>query len=195
LKLGKLPSVLKSPRKWRTRPDPFEEEWPEIVQRLRDAPELEAKALFEDLLERYPDRYHPGHLRTFQRRIKQWRASQGPERSVFFPQEHSPGEAFQTDFTWATKLGVTIGGEPFAHMLCHLVLPYSNWEWVTVCRSESLVALKRGIYKGVANKHLQRYLDEFCYRFDRRFREDRLFDRLLCTCLSTTTITSSELRE
>jgi hypothetical protein len=25
------------------------------------------------------------------------------------------------------------------------VLPYSNWEWVTVCRSESLAALRRGV--------------------------------------------------
>ena len=149
LKLGKLPSELKSPRTWRTRLDPFEGEWPEIAQRMRAAPELEAKALFEDLLERYPDRYHPGHLRTFQRRLKQWRASEGPERSVFFTQEHCAGEAFQTDFTWATKLGVKIGGEPFVHMLCHVVLPYSNWEWVTVCRSESLAALKRGVQEAV----------------------------------------------
>lgn len=149
LKLGKLPSELKSPRTWRTRSDPFEGDWQEIAQRLRDAPELEAKALFEDLLERYPDTYHFGHLRTFQRRLKQWRASEGPERSVFFPQEHLAGEAFQTDFTWATKLGITIGGEPFVHMLCHVVLPYSNWEWVTVCRSESLAALKRGVQEAV----------------------------------------------
>ena len=52
----------------------------------------------------------------------------------------------------------------------------------------------RGVYKGVANKHLQRYLDEFCYRFNRRFWEDQLFDRLLCSCLSTPTITFSELK-
>jgi transposase InsO family protein len=149
LKLGKLPSELREPRAWRTRPDPFEGDWLEIAQRLRDAPELEAKALFEDLLERYPDRYQPGHLRTFQRRLKQWRASEGPETGVFFPQEHRPGEAFQTDFTWATKLGVKIGGEPFVHMLCHVVLPYSNWEWVTICRSESLAALRRGVQEAV----------------------------------------------
>ena len=71
LKLGKLPSELKQPRTWRTRPDPFEEDWPEITERLRDAPELEAKALFEYLLSRYPDRYDPGQVRTFQRRLKQ----------------------------------------------------------------------------------------------------------------------------
>ena len=52
----------------------------------------------------------------------------------------------------------------------------------------------RGVYKGVADKHLQRYLDEFCYRFNRRFWEDQLFGRLLCACLNTQTITYSELK-
>jgi len=149
LKLGKLPSELKQARTWRTRPDPFEKDWPEISHRLRDAPELEAKALFEDLLVRYPDRYCPGHLRTLQRRLKEWRALEGPDRKVFFPQRHRPGEAMQTDFTWGNKLGVTIGGEPFSHMLCHSVLPYSNWEWATVCKSESLAALKKGVQEAV----------------------------------------------
>ena len=51
----------------------------------------------------------------------------------------------QTDFTWASALGITIGGEPFAHMLCHPVLPYSNWEWATICQSESMAALRRGV--------------------------------------------------
>jgi transposase len=149
LKLGKLPSELKEPRTWRTRPDAFEEYWPEISERLQNAPELEAKALFEYLLSRYPDQLNPGQLRTFQRRLKQWRAKEGPEREVFFSQEHRPGEAMQTDFTWGSKLGVIIGGEPFTHMLCHTVLPYSNWEWATICRSESLAALKRGVQAAV----------------------------------------------
>jgi hypothetical protein len=48
---------------------------------------------------------------------------------VFFAQEHRPGEATQMDFTWASELEVTVGGQPFAHLLCHPVLPYSNWEW------------------------------------------------------------------
>jgi len=51
----------------------------------------------------------------------------------------------QTDFTHASTLGITIGGEAFAHQLCHCVLPYSNWEWATVCQSESLPALRRGV--------------------------------------------------
>jgi len=147
--LGNLPSELKKPRHWRTRPDPFFEDWPELEARLRDAPELEAKTLFEDLQERNPDRYYPGQVRTLQRRVRQWRAEEGPPKEVFFPQEHRPGEAMQTDFTWATSLGVTIAGEPFPHQLCHTVLPYSNWGWARVCRSESLAALKRGVQAGL----------------------------------------------
>ncbi|MCP3958715.1 MAG: transposase family protein, partial [bacterium] len=149
LRAGKLPSTMRKPRDWRTRPDPFAQDWEEIAVRLADAPELEAKALFDDLLERKPDRYHEGQLRTFQRRVQQWRAQEGPPKEVFFAQEHRPGEAMQTDFTSANELGITIAGEPFDHLLCHNVLPYSNWEWATSCFSESLRALQRGVQAAV----------------------------------------------
>ncbi len=142
---GKLPSELKKARDWRTRPDPFEEDWHEIRARLMEAPELEAKALFDELMERRPGRYEPGQLRTLQRRMRRWRGQEGPERRVFLAQEHRPGEAMQTDFTSGNELEVTIGGEAYGHLLCHPVLPYSNWEWVTVCRSESMTALRRGV--------------------------------------------------
>ena len=69
--------------------------------------------------------------------VKRWRAEQGPDKDVMLAQRHRPGEAAQTDFTWATALGVTIAGEAFAHMLCVFVLPYSNWRWATVCMSLS----------------------------------------------------------
>jgi transposase InsO family protein len=149
LRAGKVPSELRQPRSWRTRKDPFAEDWPELAERLAEAPELEAKALFEDLCERRPEKYQEGQLRTLQRRVKQWRAMSGPPKELFFEQEHRPGEAMQTDFTSANKLRITIGGEPFPHLLCHQVLPYSNWEWATVARSESVPALRRGIQSAV----------------------------------------------
>jgi len=142
---GKLPSEVRKPHTWRTREDPFAEEWPALVAMLAEAPELEATTLFDHLVGQKPDAYTTGQLRTLQRRIREWRAQRGPEREVFFPQAHRPGEAMQTDFTHATVLGVTIGGEPFAHQLCHSVLPFSNWEWATVCHSESMAALRRGV--------------------------------------------------
>lgn len=142
---GKLPSELKKPHTWRTREDPFEEEWPRIEAMLGEAPELEATTIFDHLLGEDPDRYEPGQLRTLQRRVRRWRAQRGPEREVFFAQEHRPGEAMQTDFTNADELEVTIGGESFDHLLCHSVLPYSNWDWATVCHSESIASLRRGV--------------------------------------------------
>lgn len=145
LKSGELPSNLKASRWWHTRPDAFAEAWPEIESRLEAAPELEAKTLFEYLCGREPGRYEPGQLRTLQRRVKQWRAQRGPDKEVFFAQAHRAGEALQTDFTCANELGVTLGGEVFEHLLCHSVLPYSNWGWVTVCLSESMSALRRGV--------------------------------------------------
>lgn len=144
-KQGKLPSELKQTRAWRTREDPFKEDWPEIEKHLREAPELEAKTLFEALVAKWPNKYEPQQLRTLQRRIQEWRAQHGPQKEVFFAQVHRPGEAMQTDFTWGTKLGITLRGESFPHLLCHSVLPYSNWEWVTVSQSESMAAIKRGV--------------------------------------------------
>jgi len=64
---------------------------------------------------------------------------------VYFPQDHKPGVRLETDFTWMTSLGVTIRGELFPHLLCHSVLAYSNWQWGSVCHSESLLALKKGV--------------------------------------------------
>jgi len=149
LEVGKLPSELKAPRTWRTREDPFAEDWAEIVERLEAAPELEAKSLFEDLVRRRPGRYEEGQLRTLQRRVKQWRAESGPPKEIFLPQEHRAGEALQTDFTEGKSLAVRIGGEPFDHLLCQSVLPYSNWQSVVVCRSESMLALRSGVQEAV----------------------------------------------
>jgi len=30
-------------------------------------------------------------------------------------------------------------------LLCHTVLTYSNWEWATICHSESLMSLRQGV--------------------------------------------------
>ena len=145
LESGRLPSESKAERTWKTRPDPFDADWEDLKARLKVAPELEAKTLFEFLMAKSPGRYQPGQLRTLQRRVQQWRATEGPDREVFFAQQHRPGEAMQTDFTSTNELHITIGGEAFPHLLCHPVLPYSNWEWATVCQSESLMALRRGM--------------------------------------------------
>jgi len=146
---GKLPSEMRTPRAWRTRSDPFEEDWPALEARLREAPGLEAKTLFEQLQAEQPGRYDDGQLRTLQRRVRRWRAAKGPDQEVMLAQRHRPGEAAQTDFTSAAELAITIAGQVFAHMLCVLVLPYSNWQWATVCLSESLMGLRKGVQRAL----------------------------------------------
>jgi Mu transposase-like protein len=142
---GKLPSELKQPRWWRTRPDPFAEDWPAIAAMLAEMPGLEAQTVLDLLEAKQPGRYNERHLRTLQRRIHRWRAEHGPDREIWFTQAHRPGEAAQTDFTSTAELGVTIAGQAFLHLLCVTVLPYSNWQWATACLSESLAALRRGV--------------------------------------------------
>lgn len=143
-RLGQPPSELKQLRRYRTRADPFGEDWPEVEQLLQTAPELEAKTLFAWLCEREPGQYQAGQLRTLQRRVAEWRAL-NQEQVAVLEQIHRPGEVLQTDGTWLTELGVTIAGQAFKHVLIHCVLPYSNWEWGVLAQSESLLAYQRAL--------------------------------------------------
>lgn len=142
--LEQLPSERVTPRQYRTRTDAFAEDWPTLEAMLKDAPSLEAKALFEWLCEQQPGRYQEGQLRTLQRRVAQWRALH-QEQDAVLEQVHRPGEVLQTDGMWLTELGVTLQGEPLAHLVIHSVLPYSNWEWGRVAQSESLNAIRLGV--------------------------------------------------
>jgi lambda repressor-like predicted transcriptional regulator len=142
--LGLLPSQLKRPRTYRTRRDAFVEDWPQIERMLADAPELEAKALFEWLQEQRPGRYQDGQLRTFHRRVARWRALNQPQIATL-EQIHEPGEIMELDGTWMTELGIIIQGQTFKHLLIHCVLPFSNWEWGRVVQSESLGAVRLGL--------------------------------------------------
>jgi Mu transposase, C-terminal domain len=142
---GRLPSQCQLEHSWQTRPDPFGDCWPEIQELLQSNPGFEAKTIFADLQRRYPGRFQDGQLRTLQRKMKRWRATEGPPKEVFFPQDYQPGRLCQSDFTHLTKLRVTIRGEAFPHLLYHFVLPYSNWETGTVCFSECFESLSAGL--------------------------------------------------
>ena len=142
---GRFPSEMAAPHTWRTREDPFAAVWGEAREFLETNPGLEAKSLFEYLQRRYPGRFSDGQLRTFQRRVREWRAREGPGREVMFAQRHDPGRLCQSDFTHMGTLGVTIGGAPFDHLVYHFVLTYSNWETGSVCFSESFESLGAGL--------------------------------------------------
>ena len=149
LQRGLLPSVRRKNRhRWRSRPDPFADVWEsDVVPLLRTDPEgeLSATTILEWLDERHPGRFSRSQLRTLQRRIRDYRALHGPDKEVYFQQDHPPGREAQVDFTHCGELGVTIGGEPFRHLLFHLVLSHSGWSYAQVCFGETFGALVKGL--------------------------------------------------
>ncbi|MDQ2924519.1 MAG: IS21 family transposase [Acidobacteriota bacterium] len=144
--LEALPSQ-RPPRPWRTRQDPLAEVWEtELLPLLQASPNLSGVTLFEELQRRYPGVYGDGTLRTLQRRVRHWRATHGGEREVFFAQEHPPGRQGLSDFTNANDLGITIGGEPFPHLLYQFALACSGWRAAEVVEGgESFTALSTGL--------------------------------------------------
>jgi hypothetical protein len=175
---GKLPSHLKQSHDWTSRSNPFEEDWPWIIAQLTRDPALQASTLFALLCEQHPERYRPTQVRTLQRHIARWKALHGPEQEVIFEQRHTPGERAQSDFTHMEDLGITLGGQAFAHMVYHFVLTYSNVEAVTICFSETFEALAEGVEKalwqlgGVPQQHRTDHLTAAVRRLDKASRED-----------------------
>lgn len=69
---GREPRV-KPPRHWRTRKDPFEGVWCDVLEWLQEDPDASAMALLGRLQADHPDRFSRANLRTLQRRVQQWR--------------------------------------------------------------------------------------------------------------------------
>ena len=63
----------RAPHTWRTRPDPFEGVWCDVLGWLQEDPDASAVALLGRLQETEPDRFSRAHPRTLQRRVQQWR--------------------------------------------------------------------------------------------------------------------------
>ena len=85
--LAKLPSLwrqgevrpthaarMRAPRHWRTRKDPFEGVWGDVLIWLQAEPDVTGKTLMARLRSKHPDRFSGAQLRTMQRRVKEWRA-------------------------------------------------------------------------------------------------------------------------
>jgi transposase-like protein len=53
-------------------------------------------------------------------------------------------------------------------------------------------AFIQGTYHGLGQKYLQTYLDEFCYRFNRRYFPNELYGRMINACLFASPINCTE---
>ena len=69
----KKPRKPMPPRTHRTRKDAFEHVWAEVEVRLAADPCQSAKGLLQELQTKYPGTFNNNQLRTFQRRVNEWR--------------------------------------------------------------------------------------------------------------------------
>lgn len=175
---ARLPSQKKEPR-GRRRPDPLAAIWDsEIVPILRAAPGIRPVAVLDELRRRHPE-IGAGIRRTLERRLRSWRALNGPDRDVIFRQEHAPGQLGLSDFTHASGLGVTLAGERFDHLLYHFRLAFSGFAHAEpVLGGESFVALASGLQNalwalgGVPREHRSDSLSAAFRNLSAEARED-----------------------
>ena len=66
-------TCTRAPRYWRTRPDPFEGVWQDILGWLKTEPDINARTILDRLCSDRPDRFSDYQLRTLQRGVKKWR--------------------------------------------------------------------------------------------------------------------------
>lgn len=141
---GPMPSATKKPRDWRTRKDPLEGIWTEKILPLLEADTegiLQATSIVEELERRDADLVLQPQVRTLQRRMREWKALQGPPKEVFFPQDHLPGVEGAFDFTHGNELGITIAGEPYPHLIFEFVLSSCKHTTTSIAYSETFEAL------------------------------------------------------
>lgn len=79
-------------RDWRTRVDPFEAVNAQIHAWFEAEPERTGKELFQRLQAQHPNVFPDGQLRTFQRRIKEWRRA-AARQLVFLGDRHGQAAA------------------------------------------------------------------------------------------------------
>ncbi len=149
LTIGKLPSELKKKRSWKTRTNVFDSVWEEVEVMLTRAPGLQSKTILSHFIKKDPNKFNEGHIRTLQRLLRKWRASNGSNDNIIFNQTIRPGVQSQSDYTSMNELGIRIRGDKFDHLLFHFILPYSRWEYVSICYSESFDSLSKGYEEAV----------------------------------------------
>lgn len=109
----------------------------------------------------------------------------------FVRENIEPGSKIQTD---DLDIYDSLGNLGIKHEEYPLVSGEKSLPWVhTIISNAKTFSL--GTYHRFGQKHLQSYLDEFCYRFNRRFWEGQLFDRLLAACINCEHTTYSELTQ
>jgi hypothetical protein len=147
---GERPSMPRA-RHWRTREDPLDTIWEkELVPLLEREPQLTGLTLWEYLEDEHAGQFPYSVLRTLQRRVKHWKATQGPDKAIIFRQSVPAGQQGLSDFSHPNT-AITIQGEVFSHLLYQFRFAYSGWRYIQiVLGGESYSALADGLQSALA---------------------------------------------
>lgn len=174
---GERPSMPKE-RHWRTREDPLDAIWEkELVPLLEREPQLTGLTLWEYLEDEHAGQFPYKVLRTLQRRVKHWKATQGPDKAVIFRQSVPAGQQGLSDFSHPNT-EITLQGEVFTHLLYQFRLAYSGWRYVQiVLGGESYSALADGLQSALAKaggSPLEHRTDSLSAAFNNHAEEQKL---------------------
>jgi len=110
---------------------------------------------------------------------------------AFAKENIEPGAVLRSDGLSSYR---KLGSSGFVHQpqkFNHKENPeHLKWLHVVVANAKSFIL---GTYHGLDSKHLQTYLDEFSFRFSRRFWQNQLFNRILCSCANSSIFTRYDL--
>ena len=112
---------------------------------LKKESQLTGLTLWEYLEDEHVGKFPFSVLRTLQRRVKQWKATEGPDKVVIFRQSVPAGQQGLSDFSHPNT-EITIQGEIFSHLLYQFRFAYSGWRYVQIILGgESYSALADGL--------------------------------------------------
>ena len=182
---GERPSIPRE-RHWRTREDPLDAIWEkELVPLLEREPQLTGLTLWEYLEDEHAGQFPYQVLRTLQRRVKHWKATQGPDKVVIFRQSVPAGQQGLSDFSHPNT-EITIQGEVFSHLLYQFRFAYSGWRYVQiVLGGESYSALAGGLQSALVlagGSPIEHRTDSLSAAFNNHAEEQKLTQAYEALC-------------
>ena len=182
---GERQSIPKE-RHWRTREDPFEAIWEkELVPLLEEESQLTGLTLWEYLEDEHAGKFPFSVLRTLQRRVKHWKATEGPEKVVIFRQSVPAGQQGLSDFSHPNT-DITIQGKMFTHLLYQFRFAYSGWRYVQIILGgESYSALADGLQSALilaGGSPVEHRTDSLSAAFNNHAEEQKLTQAYEALC-------------
>lgn len=99
---------------------------------------------------------------------------------TFAKETIEPGQTLNTDAFFALRVLTEEHHHVAKVTPPELVDDWLPWVHIVISNFKSYLL---GTYHGISGKYVQEYLDEFCYRLNRRFWEEQIPNRLLRACI------------